>query len=376
MRYLLGIMVLLTTLSCEKKVAKKPDLVPDVTTINVKSETIALQKEYVGQISGIRDIEVRARVGGILLKRYYAEGAPVKAGDPLFLIDPEPYKIELAQAKSIVKINEARFENARRSLNRILPLYKENAVSQKDRDDALAEYQQSKSALETARSNVNDAQINLGYTTVRAPISGYSSKESVAEGSLIVTNVEQSRLTIISQIDPAYVNFTYSEADLLELTKSLQEGKLGKAAQGLRVRIKLADGTVYPNSGTINFNDIFVDPTTGTIRARAVFKNPEHTLRAGQFVRVYVEGFQLKNSIAVPKKAVLQTQKGPQAYIVDSKSLAQQVALELGQDISNNVIIEKGLKVGDRLIVEGASKVRSGQKVKVMAEAPSPKITP
>lgn len=368
-KYSVLMFVLLALMSCQKKSATAPaEMIPEVTAVRIEARDVPLIKEFVGQISGVRDIQVRARVGGILLKRFYTEGAFVKEGQPLFLIDPEPFKVQLAQAASVVRIEEARFENARRALDRTLPLYKENAVSQKDRDDAIAYYQSSKSALETARAKYKNTQIDLGYTTVTAPISGFTSKETVSEGSLIVTNSDKSLLTVISQIDPAYVNFTYSENEMLELRKDQQSGKLGGSADKLKVRIKLGDGSFFSGEGKLNFNDILVDPTTGTIRARASFNNSDNALKAGQFVRVYVEGFQLNKSILISQKAVITTQKGPVAYIVDKQSTAQQVSLELGQEIGNNVIVNKGLKVGDFLIVEGATKVRQGQKVKIVAE--------
>jgi len=368
-KYIVWILAFFALMSCHKKAAPPAvQLIPEVTAIRIDTRNVPLVKEFVGQISGVRDIQVRARVGGILMKRYYTEGAYVKEGQPLFLIDQEPFKVQLSQAASVVKIEEARFENARRALDRTLPLYKENAVSQKDRDDAIAYYQGSKSSLETARARYKDSQINLGYTTVLAPISGFTSKETVAEGSLIVANSDKSLLTVISQIDPAYVNFTYTENEMLELRKGQQSGNLGGSLDKLKVRIKLGDGSFFPGEGKLNFNDILVDPTTGTIRARASFANPGNDLKAGQFVRVYVEGFQLNKSILIPQKAVITTQKGPVAFIVDRQSTAQQVSLELGQEIGNNVIVNKGLKAGDYLIVEGASKVRHGQKVKIVTE--------
>ena len=354
-------------LSCQKKEAPKvAALVPEVTVMKVQAKDIPITKEFVGQVAGIKDVEVRARVGGILLKRYYTEGSPVKEGDLLFLIDPEPFKVRVSQAQSVVRIEEARFDNARRSLNRIVPLYKQNAVSQKDRDDAVSEYQASQSSLETARARLKDAQIDLGYTTVRAPISGFTSKEAVSEGSLIVAESDRSLLTVISQINPAYVNFTYSESDLLDLRRRRDEGTLVGDANNLSVRLKLNDGTFYSVVGKLNFTDTLVDTSTGTIRARALFGNPDNVLKAGQFARVFVEGFQLKNSIMVPQKSIIISQKGPVAFIVDKNSLAQQVSLELGEEIGNDVVVQKGLKNGDLLIVEGAIKVHHGQKVKVV----------
>lgn len=355
--------------ACNKK--EKPKVVamiPEVTVLRAVARNVPLTKEFVGQVAGFRDIEVRARVGGILLKRYYTEGAEVKEGQPLFLIDPEPFKVEVSQALSVVRIEQARYENAKRALERTLPLYKENAVSQKDRDDAIAYHQGSKASLETARARLKNAQIDLGYTTVTAPISGFTSAETVSEGSLIVPNSEKSLLTVISQVNPAYVNFSYSENEMLMLRKGHAEGKLSGSIDKLTVRLKLGDGGMFPVDGKLNFNDIIVDSTTGTIRARAVFPNPQNVLKPGQFVRVYVEGFELKNSFLIPQRSVIFTQQGPIAFVVDSKSVAQQVSLELGQELGNDVFVNKGLKNGDWVIVDGAAKVKQGQPVKIIKD--------
>ena len=355
--------------ACNKK--EKPKVVamiPEVTVLRAVARNVPLTKEFVGQVAGFRDIEVRARVGGILLKRHYIEGAEVKEGQPLFLIDPEPFKVEVSQALSVVRIEQARYENAKRALDRTLPLYKENAVSQKDRDDAIAYHQGSKASLETARARLKNAQIDLGYTTVTAPISGFTSAETVSEGSLIVPNSEKSLLTVISQVNPAYVNFSYSENEMLMLRRGHAAGTLSGSIDKLTVRLKMGDGGMFPGEGKLNFNDVIVDSTTGTIRARAVFPNPQNVLKPGQFVRVYVEGFELKNSFLIPQRSVIFTQQGPIAFVVDSKSVAQQVALELGQELGNDVFVNKGLKNGDWVIVDGAAKVKQGQPVKIIKD--------
>jgi membrane fusion protein (multidrug efflux system) len=364
---LISLMVLLAGVaSCNKK--EKPKVVamiPEVTVVRAVSRNVPLTKEFVGQVSGFREIEVRARVGGILIKRYYTEGAEVKEGQPLFLIDPEPLKVATSQALSVVRIEQARYENAKRALDRTLPLYKENAVSQKDRDDAIAYYQGSKASLETARAKLKNSQIDLGYTTVTAPISGFTSAETVSEGSLIVPNSEKSLLTVISQVDPAYVNFSYSENEMLMLRKGHAAGTLSGSLDKLKVRLKMGDGGIFPGDGKLNFNDIIVDSTTGTIRARAIFPNSNNVLKPGQFVRVYVEGFELKNSFLLPQRSVIYTQQGPIVFIVDKQSVAQQVSVELGQELGNDVFVNKGLKNGDWVIVDGAAKVKQGLPVKI-----------
>ncbi|WP_413582398.1 efflux RND transporter periplasmic adaptor subunit [Bdellovibrio sp. HCB288] len=361
--------LLLLTLACTKKVEPPVQLVPEVTTIKVGPRDIPLTREYVGQISGIRDIQVRARVGGILLKRYYQEGQKIKAGSLLFKIDPAPYATAVAQAKGEVEIQRARLINAKQSMDRIVPLYKENAVSQKDRDDAVAFYNGAKSAFDAAKAKLDEAKLNLSYTDVTAPIDGYASAETVAEGSLIVANSDKSLLTTISQTNPAYVNFSYTDSEMLELRRLAAEGKLGRpeSMEKIEVQIKLGDGEFYPKVGFLNFNDQIVDTSTGTVKARASIDNEDASLRPGQFVRVYMKGFIIKSAIAIPQKAVVQTQNGPVVFTVDGESVARQVGVELGQEISSSILINRGLRGGELLIVEGAAKVRNGQKVKVVS---------
>jgi membrane fusion protein (multidrug efflux system) len=203
---------------------------------------------------------------------------------------------------------------------------------------------------------------------VTAPISGFTSAETVSEGSLIVTNSDKALLTVISQVNPAYVNFTYSENEMLALRKEHSAGSLVGSLEKLKVRLKMGDGSMFKGEGRLNFNDIIVDSTTGTIRARALFPNDQNLLKPGQFVRVYVEGFELKNSFIIPQRSVIYTQQGPIAFIVDQQSVAKQVAVELGQELGNDVFVNKGLKNGDWVIVDGAAKVRQGQKVKIVKD--------
>jgi membrane fusion protein (multidrug efflux system) len=366
---LLSSLVFLIT-SCSKKAPPQAhQLVPEVTVVRAAVRDIPMTKEFVGQISGIRDIQVRARIGGILLKRYYREGEKVKAGDLLAKIDPAPYIAALDQAKADAEIQRARMINARQSMNRIVPLYKENAVSQKDRDDAVATYNAAKSALAASSAKVEEAKINLGYTTVTAPIDGYTSKETVPEGSLIVANSENSLLTTISQTDPAYVNFSYSENELLQLQSLAAQGKLTRpgALNMISVQVRLGDGVTYPQTGNLNFNDQIVDQSTGTVRARASISNKDALLKPGQFVRVYVNGFVRKNVIAIPQKSVVQTQNGPIVFTVSNDSIARQVSVELGEDIADGVVINRGLRGGEYVVVEGASKIRNGQPVKIVS---------
>ena len=366
-------------ISCTKKAAQAPPaMVPEVTVVKVEPRTIPIVREFVGQISGIRDIQVRARVGGILLKKYYVEGSKVKAGDLLFKIDPAPYKATLDQAKGDLNSAQAKLVNARQAWKRILPLYKQNAVSQKDRDDSVADFNTAQSAWLSAKAKLEQAQINLDYTTVLAPIDGYTSKETVSEGSLIAPTAEQSLLTTISQISPAYVNFSYTDNDLLELRRLAAMGKLSRPTDinKLEVELRLGDGSTYPEKGFMNFNDNIVDPSTGTVKARATIANADGFLKPGQFVRVSLNGYFRTNTIAVPLRSVIQTQNGPIVFAVNAENVAQQVSIETGEEMGDDIVVNKGLKGGESVIVQGAVKVRNGMKVKIVSGSTMANVTP
>lgn len=249
---------------------------PEVTVVTVKPADVPLPLEYVGQTAGSREVEVRARVSGILLKRLYAEGRPVKAGDALYQIDPEQAKAALDQARGALEVEQAKLIRAKQDQARILPLFAENAVSQKDRDEAVANFESAQASAAAARARVREAQINMDYTRVTAPISGMTSKEVRSEGSLVSPSGDASLLTKISQLDPMYVNFSMSDNELLRLRTWQAQGRF-EPPEGERytVEVKLSDGSMFPTAGRLNFTDNLIDPSTGAIRSRAEFANPD-----------------------------------------------------------------------------------------------------
>lgn len=338
---------------------------PLVVVQQVQPRDLPLTYEYVGQTAGSREVEVRARVGGILMRRAYTEGRPVKKGDLMFEIDPEPFKADLDQALGQQAQAEARLQSAQSNRDRVLPLYRENAVSQKDRDDAVAEFDSAKAALEEARARVKTARINLGYTRVEAPISGMTSKETRSEGSLVTTTADGSLLTTISKVDPVYVNFSAPSVDLFRLRRMREEGRITLPKKGYDVVVRLIDGSTYKRTGTVNFIDPLVDPLTGTIRVRAEFPNPEAEVLPGQFVRVVMSGAVYNNALAIPQRAVLQTQQGPMVWVIGEGDVAQPRPVEISLPIGNEYIVEKGLAAGERYVVEGLLKVRPGQPVTI-----------
>ncbi|MFQ2291021.1 efflux RND transporter periplasmic adaptor subunit [Aeromonas enteropelogenes] len=337
-----------------------PVVVNEVTPVDVPLTT-----EMVGETAGFREIEVRSRVSGILLKRTYVEGQPVTAGQELFLVDPAPYKVALEQAKGTLAQEQARLNKARADKDRIIPLFKRQVVSRKDYDDTIANYEAAVASLQAAQAKVKEADLNLSYTQVTAPISGMASKSSQSEGSLISTSGDSSLLTTITQFDPLYVNFSYSEQDRLNFEKSVKKGLIeAKSATDWRTHIQLADGSTYPEPGRLNFSDTRVDPQTGTIRARAIFDNKDGALLPGQFVRLTIDLGTRKNAIVVPPRAIVQSQADRLVMVVDAENKVSPRPVKLGPTVSNGIIIDSGLQAGDRYIVEGLMKARPGAVVK------------
>ncbi|MDW5416412.1 efflux RND transporter periplasmic adaptor subunit [Iodobacter sp. CM08] len=356
----LALLILLS--ACEQKTGPSAPPPAPVSFIELKPTDVVLNKEMVGETAGYRDIEVRSRVNGILLKRTYIEGAQVQAGQVLFEIDPEPYKATLDQAKGQLSQETSKLEKARADRDRIIPLFKENAVSRKDYDDALSAYTSALASTQTAQASVKQAELNLGYTKVTAPFSGTTSKLVQSEGSLISATGDSGRLTTISQLDPLYVNFSYSEQDRQELEAASRSGQV-TLNESFKAKIKLADGSNYAQTGLINFSDNRVDPKTGTIRARAIFKNPKGDLLPGQFVRVTLELGKRKNTLLVPERAVVQSQADHIVMTLGEGNKVVPIPVKLGSVIDGKVIIEAGLKAGQKVIVDGLMKAKPGSVV-------------
>ncbi|MCE9934148.1 efflux RND transporter periplasmic adaptor subunit [Aeromonas salmonicida] len=352
---------------CGDKPASSAQVRPPVPVVvaEAKLSDVPLTTEMVGETAGYREIEVRSRVNGILLERTYVEGQPVTAGQELFLIDPAPYKVALEQAKGALAQEQARFNKARADRDRIIPLFKRQVVSRKDYDDTIANYEAAIASRQAAQATVKEAELNLSYTQVTAPIDGMASKSSQSEGSLISTNANSSLLTTITQYNPLYVNFSYSEQDRLNFETSVRKGLIeAKDTTNWRTHIRLADGSVYPQAGKLNFSDNRVDPQTGTIRARAIFDNKEGVLLPGQFVRLTIDLGIRKNAIVVPARAIVQSQADRMVMVVDGDDKVVPRPVRLGPAIAEGVLIESGLDAGERYIVEGLMKARPGSIVK------------
>ncbi|GAA5785714.1 MexE family multidrug efflux RND transporter periplasmic adaptor subunit [Chitiniphilus shinanonensis] len=356
--------------ACDKSQEAKHVPPPPVSVVTIKPTNVPMIYEAVGQTAGYREIEVRARVEGILLKRTYTEGKPVKEGQLLFQIDPAPYRAALDQARGVQAQAKAQLEKARLDKDRIIPLYQENAVSKKDYDDAFAAFDTATANLDSATARLQEAQINLDYTNVVAPIGGMASKINVSEGSLVAPTANGGLLTTIAQLDPLYANFSFSEADQLNMQRGQQDGRLiAPANRNFEVELQLADGSSYSRRGHVDFADSKVDPTTGTIRARAIVPNPDGQLLPGQFVRVRLHGVTIKDAILVPQRSVLQQQADKIVLVVNAKNVVEVRPVELGATHGNDYVVTKGLKGGERVITDGVLKAKPGAPVTIAPPA-------
>ncbi|RAR51353.1 membrane fusion protein (multidrug efflux system) [Paraburkholderia unamae] len=350
--------------ACDK--AKAPETALPVANVDVMA--VALREvpvvfDYVGQTESSQQVEIRSRVSGFLEKRVYQEGTMVRQGDVMFVMDRKPFQAALDAAQAEYAQQKARLDTARANLARVRPLAAKNALSQKDLDDSTGQEQAAAAALEQARANVTSAKLNLGYTTITAPVTGLSSFAKKQDGSYI--DATNSLLTYVAKLDPMWVNFSLSENEMLNVRTQTGNGTLKLPPLGqLEVELVLADGSVYPQRGHISFTDASLSQQTGTYLIRAVVTNATGSLRPGEFVRVKLIGAVRPNAIAVPQNAVQQGPRGPFVWTVDKDGRAQQRSVETGQWNGNAWVIESGLNAGDHVIVDNTLRLMTGAPVK------------
>lgn len=333
---------------------------PLVGTLELKKENVPLQATYMGQTLGYLSVEVRAQTSGILKRRFFKEGDYVYQGQTLFEIDPASAQAALDQAKAQLTVAQTEYANAQREWNRIQPLYARNAVSQKDRDKAKAAYDSAKAQVASAQARVNEAQIQLDYTNVVAPISGFTSLAARDEGDLITMDSQGSLLTTINQTDPMYVTFAIPSADMMRMKRLVAQGKAKVSTEGTPARLAMLEGGVYQYPGFVTFVDTQVEPQTSVIRARAQFPNPESSLLPGQYASVTISGTSLEDVIMVPQTAVMNTAQGTMVYTVGKDNVATLTPVTLGDIFGSEFIVTEGLEPGTVIVVEGTNKVRPG----------------
>ncbi len=339
----------------------------EVAVVTVQPQQTVLTTELPGRTSAYLVAEIRPQVNGLIQKRLFTEGSDVNAGQVLYQIDPAPFQTSLDNAKAALNRAEASLPSLRLRAERYKELLTDKAVSQQEYDDAASALHQAEADTRFWKAMVATAQINLGYTRVTAPISGRIGKSSVTDGAL-VTAYQPMPLSTIQQLDPIYVDVPQSTTELLRLNRRLEEGHLSQNGTNQKnVKLLMEDGTKYPLDGTLQFRDVTVDPTTGSVILRIVFPNPQGVLLPGMFVRVVVqEGIQ-EQAILVPQQAVSRDLKGnPIAMIVDANDKVQLRMLTLDRAVGDQWLVTSGLASGDCVIVEGLQKVRPGDSVKVV----------
>jgi membrane fusion protein, multidrug efflux system len=334
---------------------------PQVGVLPVKAQSIPLTFTYAGRVAGFRDVEIRAQVNGTLLKREFAEGARVKQGDLLFRIDPKPYEVALDRAKAQLAQAEATLRQASENWKRTDDLVQRGVSTEKAHDDARAALDQAKASVQLSQAEVRNADLNLGYTTMTSPVTGITRLLSPPEGSLVLA--QQTVLTTITQTDPAYVNFSFTDLEYQAARELNRKLPAPIQRDSLSVELQYGNGTPFAGTGKIDAAANRVDAQTGTIQARAIFANQDGSLLPGQFVRIVVKGVILPNAVVIPTKAVSQGPQGPFAYVVGPESKVQARPLQLGREVDDGWIVDAGLKDGDTLIVDGLMRVRPGAPV-------------
>jgi len=336
-----------------------------VKVIQVAPREVPVQFDYVGQVAGSREIEVRARVTGIVEKRLYEEGQRIREGQVMFRIDPAPYRARVAAAEAQLDQAKAQLAQAEREYARVKPLAEAEAASRKEADDALSTRDLARAAVKAAEAQLQQANIDLGYTDVRAPLAGVAGRAQKVEGSLAVAGAD-SLLTTLAQTDPAYVNFGVGEVEYLRTRDEVARGVLKLDPKGFTVQLKGSDGAAIPLSGRLGFQDYKADTSTGAFALRATFDNKDGRLSPGQFVRVQLAGASRPDALAVPQRAVLDSAQGKFVYVIaekDGKTIAQPRPVKLGEwtrlegELANAWVIREGLQAGDRVIVDGMARI-------------------
>ena len=355
---------------CGREAPKAPEKGPiDVKVITVERKDVPVTAIYVAQTQSSQAVNVQARVSGWLDKRMYVEGSVVKAGQILFQMDQKPFQASVDAAKAAMDRQQAAMQVAKQNLDRTKPLAAQNALSQKDLDDATGQYAQTQAAVEQAKADLTTAQLNLSYTTIRSPVDGVSSYAVVADGTYM--NPQNAQLTTVSVLTPMWINFSISENELERIRNDVRAGSLRLPEGGkFIVEVEMVDGNLFPYTGLITFADPSYNPTTGTFLLRATVNNPEGVLRPNQYVRVRLKGAIRPNAVTVPQRAVQQSAKSHFVWVINKDSQAELRPVVVGEWKADSWFISEGLDSGDRVVVDGGIRLTAGAPVKAAAYVP------
>ncbi len=356
--------------SCRGRTGPSASIV-DVTVLKVQTEELVLTTELPGRVSALRVAEIRPQVSGIIQKRLFEEGSDVKVGEILYQIEPAPFQAAYDNAKAALSRADARIPATRLRLDRYKELLLDKAVSQQDYDDVEAAMKQALADVAYAKASADAARINLEFTKVTAPISGRIGRSSVTDGAL-VTAYQPLALATIQQLDSIYVDLPQPTSTLLKLRRNIEKGQLSRHDNGQnKVKIILEDDTIYDLEGLLQFRDVTVDTTTGSVILRAIVPNPKNTLLPGMFVRAVVQEGVQKEAVLIPQQSVLRDPKGnPYVFLVGTDGIVQQRMLVIDRAVGDRWLVLSGLNVGDQVITDNMQKIRPGVPVKAISAGP------
>ncbi len=356
-----AIIILPSSEGCGRKdVKEKTRPAAEVTTMKISPADTPVTFEFVAQTQSSHQVEIRARVNGFLEKRIYTEGSVVKAGSVLFVMDKKPFQTQVNAAAAALSRQQATYETARMNLDRVKPLAEQNALSQKDLDDAKGSYESAAAAVEQAKAQLESEKLNLSYCTITSPVTGVSGAAMVQDGAYI--NQMNNQLTTVAVLSPIWVNFSMSENDIKKYADKIAAGKIiPPKNENYEVEVVLVDGSIFSQKGMITFADPSFNVKTGTFLVRASVKNPDGLLRPNQYVRARLKGAIRRNGILIPQRAIQQGAKGHFVWVVDNERKAELRPVIVDEWHDNDVFIDQGLHAGDEVVVDGILGVRQGE---------------
>lgn len=364
---IVNLLLLISLAGCAPSPEPQQPPTAEVGVITLAPQAQKVTSELPGRTKAWLVAEIRPQVSGIVLKRLFTEGAQVKAGEALYQLDPAPYRAAWDEARASAAKARASLESAKLKARRYQALAKIDAISQQDNEDAQASLQSAEADYQAAQASVESARINLGYTTIGAPIGGRIETSSVTPGAL-VTASQESALTTVQQLDPLYVDITQSSAEVLRLKRELAAGKLSGAGQDeARITLRLEDGSEYGHEGRLQFSGAAVTESTGSVTLRAVVPNPDGLLLPGMYVRALLEEAVDEQALLVPQRAVTRSHSGATSVLLAVDGKVEQRLVTLGRSVGNTWWVTDGLAAGDQVIVEGGQKVRIGDSVRSIA---------
>ncbi len=345
----------------DKKTAERPPA--EVTVLTVAPRDTPVSATFVAQTQSSQAVNIQARVSGFLDKRMYVEGSVVKAGQVMFQMDQKPFQAQLDAQQAALARSQASLDVAKANLARTKPLAEQNALSQKDLDDAQGQFDSAAAAVEQGKAQVQEAKLNLSYTTITSPVTGVSSFAAVADGTYL--DAKNAQLTTVSVLTPMWINFSISENEMQRIRSESQAGLIRLPEnRSFEVEIELVDGSIFPSKGRITFTDPSYNPQTGTFLIRASVDNPNGLLRPNQYVRTRLQGAIRPNSILVPQRAVQQGARGHFVWVIDKEGKAEQRPVQVGDWYGESWFISQGLAAGDQVVVDGALRLAPGATVK------------